>query len=564
MLPQPDATAPGQDADGLDAAIALLEALPDRAALLRTVIGLLRRWTGCEAVGVRLRQGEDYPYFTTVGFSEQFVMAENRLCAMDRTGETVRDPTGRAVLECVCGAVLEGRVDASLPFFTAKGSFATGSTTALLAAVRPEDLLAVGGRNRCHSAGYETVVLTPLRAGGTTYGLLQLNDRRPDHLDHQTLARLERLADGLAMVLAHQEVEQALVAAEARYRAVFFTNVAIKLLIDPDTGHIVDANPAACAFYGYTPEALNGLTIYDINTMEPERLRQKLELARNGIRGSFRFSHRLADGSVREVEVYSGPVAFSGRALLFSIIHDVTDRVRAEEARDRAEQILRHDLRSPLTGIAGLAGHLIEKETAPATRDVLIAIREASVRLLGLVGRNLDLCRIEQGNYVLSPRPVVLGGLLQELVRESANLARTRGLTLNLGGMGLDSAEPGGPVVAGEPELLGTLFANLITNALEAAPCQSTVTVSVIEAGTEAWVTLHNLGAIPEAIRSRFFGKYATCGKERGTGLGAYIARKIARLHGGDIDWSSGEAVGTRLTVRLPRYRAEGLSPPGC
>jgi len=262
----------------------------------------------------------------------------------------------------------------------------------------------------------------------------------------------------------------------------------------------------------------------------------------------------MADGSVREVEVYTGPVAFSGRTLLYSIIHDVTDRVRAEQARDRAEQILRHDLRSPLTGIAGLAGHLIEKEQDSVNVDALVAIREAAQRLLGLVGRNLDFCRIEQGSYVLSPRPVPLGELLQELIKESAMLARTRQVDLSLGGMGRNGGTPGGPVVSGEPDLLGTLFANLITNALEAAPRQSAVTISVTEAGSEAWVTIHNLGIIPAAIQPQFFKKYATCGKDRGTGLGAYTARTIARLHGGDIDWSSGESTGTRLTVRLPRY----------
>jgi signal transduction histidine kinase len=98
------------------------------------------------------------------------------------------------------------------------------------------------------------------------------------------------------------------------------------------------------------------------------------------------------------------------------------------------------------------------------------------------------------------------------------------------------------------------LFANLITNALEAAPRQSAVTVSVTEAGAAACVTVHNLGVIPEAIRPQFLKiRHVRQGSRHG--LGAYTARKIARLHGGDIDWSSGENSGTRLTVRLPRYQ---------
>ncbi|EFL52270.1 PAS/PAC sensor signal transduction histidine kinase [Solidesulfovibrio fructosivorans JJ]] len=535
---------------GLDEAVALLGAMSDREALLRVLLGLLRRWTGCDAVGVRLARGEDFPYYTTSGFSEAFVLAETRLCAKNADGSLARTPAGRAVLECICGAVIEGRVDPSLPFFTSHGSFFVGSTSRLLAEAEAEDLPPTT-RNRCNTAGYETVVLVPLRAGGRTLGLLQVNDRRPDCLDAEAVAALERLAEGVAVLLARQETQQALVEAQALYRAVFFTNIAVKLLVDPVSGRIEDANQAASAFYGYPLEVLRRLSIWDINTCRPEEALEHMRAAREGRQGIFHFTHRLAGGELREVEVYSGPVEYAGQTLLFSIVHDVTNRVRAEQARERAEQVLRHDLRSPLAGIAGLANHLVGGGLSAEHREMAEVIRETATRLYTLVGRNLDLHKIEQGSYTLRPEPVPMAPFLAGMAREVATLAQARHVRLILAGEGFDDGGRG-PSVAGEPDLLAILFSNLVTNALEAAPPGTAVRLTLKTVSARAETVIHNQGVVPEDIRPRFFKKYATSGKRNGTGLGAYNAMAVARLHGGDIDWESDAATGTRITVRLP------------
>ncbi|KHK01002.1 sensory box histidine kinase/response regulator [Desulfovibrio sp. TomC] len=546
---------------------ALLAAVPDRDALLAVVMGIVRRVTGCQAVGIRLRHGDDYPYYTADGFAASFLAEENSLCQQADAKHEDIDPDQVPVLECLCGAVLEGRYDPRLPFFTDQGSFFTGSTSQLLARSGLAGL-PVGTRNRCNAAGYETVALVPLRAAGTTLGLLQVNDRRPDRLDLPLVKRLERLAQGVAVMLANQEMAEALAASEARHRAMFFSNIAVKLLIDPASGRIVDANPAACQFYGYPLEDIQQLSIWDINTLTREQVRQEMDRAKDEHRGFFRFRHRLASGELREVEAYSGPVEYLGRNLLFSIIHDVTDRVRAEEARDRVEQMLRHDLRSPLAGIAGLAAHLAESELSEKQREIAAVIRDTAAGLNEMVGRNLDLCKIEQGRYELAPKPVALVPLLRRQVQVAAPLARRRDLAL-VWGQGLDVANGShtgsnggngsshGPVVAGEAGLLSTVFSNLLTNALEAAPPGTAVTLSLTAGEGAAVVTLHNHGVIPEAIRRRFATKYATSGKPGGTGLGAYIARTIARLHGGDLDWTSSEEAGTHLFVRLPLHSGD-------
>ena len=540
--------------------MALLLAVPDRKALLPVVIRLVRRWSGCEAVGIRLRHGDDYPYYTSDGFSDNCSKTENALCTQAAAQQRFVGDSSDPVAECLCGAVISGRVDLKQPFFTPGGSFYTGSTSRLLAGLSEAELRGKT-RNRCSAAGYETVVLVPLRAADTIHGLLQINDRRPDCLDLPSVARLERLAAGLAVLLSRQEMAEALAASEARHRAMFFSNIAIKLLIDPATGSIVDANPAACDFYGFSLDQIQQLSIWDINAMPGDLVRQEMDRAKDEGRGFFQFRHRLANGEVREVEVYSGPVEYLGRNLLFSIIHDVTDRVRAEEARDRVEQMLRHDLRSPLAGIAGLAGHLAESDLSEKQREIAAVIRDTAAGLNEMVGRNLDLCKIEQGRYQLIPQPVPLVPLLHRQAQVAEPLARRREVALVLG-PGLDIASGGdhGPAAAGEAGLLATVFSNLLTNALEAAPPGSAVTLSLAAGEGMARATLHNQGAIPEDIRRRFATKYATSGKPGGTGLGAYIARTIVRLHGGDLAWTSSEAAGTSLTVSLPLHAGD-LAP---
>ena len=88
---------------------------------------------------------------------------------------------------------------------------------------------------------------------------------------------------------------------------MFEFNQAIKLVIDPETGLIIDANQAACNFYGYTKAELTRLTIFDINTLSPDEARAEMRRAQAMDKLYFNFRHRLADGQVRDVEVYTGP-----------------------------------------------------------------------------------------------------------------------------------------------------------------------------------------------------------------------------------------------------------------
>jgi PAS domain S-box-containing protein len=116
-----------------------------------------------------------------------------------------------------------------------------------------------------------------------------------------------------------------------QYRSLFENTHAVMLLIDPNGGAIVDANPAATQFYGWTHDELIQKNVADINTLTPEEIHREMQAARDMQRNYFLFRHRRADGSTSDVEVYSGPILVRGCKLLYSIVHDITQRKQAEE-----------------------------------------------------------------------------------------------------------------------------------------------------------------------------------------------------------------------------------------
>lgn len=139
-------------------------------------------------------------------------------------------------------------------------------------------------------------------------------------------------------VTKRKKAEEALRESEQRYRDLFHHNHAVMLLIDPQDGRIIDANSAACRFYGYSLEEIANLNITAINTLSRDQIRVDMQKAVSTQRRHFFFRHRLANGQMRDVEVYSGPLLIKGRELLYSIVHDITDRKRIETALRESEQ----------------------------------------------------------------------------------------------------------------------------------------------------------------------------------------------------------------------------------
>jgi len=142
----------------------------------------------------------------------------------------------------------------------------------------------------------------------------------------------------ITLRMQSQMSEQALKASEERFRELFEGNRSVELIIDPETGQILEANRAAEKFYGHGREDLLALNISDINMLSPDDVKVEMELAGLEKRNHFIFKHRLANGDIRDVEVHSGPIHWNERKALYSIIHDITKRREAEEKLRKLSQ----------------------------------------------------------------------------------------------------------------------------------------------------------------------------------------------------------------------------------
>lgn len=152
------------------------------------------------------------------------------------------------------------------------------------------------------------------------------------------LSAIIELAVALGALLAYSERTRTLLArSEQRYAALFEGSSSVMLIVDPVTGDIVDANRAAASYYGWSCEQLRSMSISDINTLSVEEVHAEMADAAAHKRDHFLFRHRHADGTVTDVEVYSGPIVIGDRQLLYSIVHDISRRTAAENALRESE-----------------------------------------------------------------------------------------------------------------------------------------------------------------------------------------------------------------------------------
>jgi len=231
---------------------------------------------------------------------------------------------------------------------------------------------------------------------------------------------------------------------------------------------------------------------------------------------------------------------------------DVTKRKVLEKIKDDVTRIVRHDLKSPLTGIIGIP-RLVRKEENITSRqaDLLKAVEDAGTIMLDMINHSLQMYMLETGEKDIEFEEFDL----VQLVKEVIQYVQIGKELENIIELTIEGRSPEEEVITlpGERYLIFSMFGNLLRNAVESCENKS---VSVdIRINDDCIIKIHNAGVVPASIRETFFEKYVTEGKSGGTGLGTYSARLIVEKHGGEISLNSMEEAGTTVTVKLPLTR---------
>jgi len=538
----------------------ILESLSREVAgleAIRDVVSLVKEFSGFEAVGIRLHEGDDFPYFETKGFSEGFVQAENYLCVRDKNGKQIYDSQGDRVLECMCGNVLSGRTDPTLPFFTEGGSFWTNSTTKLLACTRPEDLQAPV-RGHCNKAGYESVALIPLRSGDQVVGLLQLNDTRPGRFTTEMIRFLEEIGASIGIALARIRVEE-----DVKNLAKFPSENPNPVLRVTKDGVLLYANAASGSL----------LTEWGckVGQIIPYKWCQTV-------------SEVFVSGSGKRVEIEHGdrifsfmvaPVTEADYINLYG--RDITERKQAEEDLRKHRQHLEELVQARTEELTEANKQLLQEiEERKRLEKALLDVSEREQRR---IGRELHDSIGQQLTGIAFMAKVLEHRLATKLPDEAANVAeiaklvkqamdQTRGLAKGLHPVDLDA----GSLMSALQEFAATtehLFGICCTFKCDKpGPMDdATVVVHLYRIAQEAVTNaIKHGGAKNIQIELAYDGDNSVLAvrsdgldfpgmQVKGTGMGLQIMNHRAEMIGGSLDIRKGDKGGTVMTCVFPKKK---------
>ena len=320
---------------------------------------------------------------------------------------------------------------------------------------------------------------------------------------------------------------------EERYRSIFTESTAIMMILDPEQdGLIMDANKTAVQFYGWPKDVLLKKRIIEINFLSPDEVKARIAAAKDKQQNYFNFKHRTARGEEIEVEVHSGPVKFGGKTYLFSVIHDISQRIRAERQRDILFRELHHRVKNNMQIIASLLNLSMAEIADPEL-----------VQKLKDINRRIDTMAIVHEQFYESPdlSRIEFDGYIQRLLQYLVSVADIPimpelSFQLDSISLDLDFAVPAGLLVS---ELF-SLILNRIGTTTGATPQVTTVLQraapsmpdnSIIELSfTPSW-PIHDLYKETETENIQWTMIRGLLEQLHGTMLGPEKERNSLQLH---------------------------------
>ena len=579
----------------------------NKAGTKRTLIGgvlaIIKREEGVDAVGIRLREGEDFPYYVQDGFSDEFVRLENRLCAYSEDGAARRDECGNRILECTCGLVLSGKTDPSNPLFTLNGSAWINNSETLLTLPENEDPR-THPRNRCIHEGYKSVALIPIRAEGSIIGLLQLNYRREGMFTADLIGFYEGVADSIGGAVTRVHAMEEVQRERDRARSYFDTAGVMMVVLNADQT-VARVNLNACKVLGYKESELIGKNWFAA-CLPPE--------CRTAVKEAFK---RIVAGDCEPFESYENDVLTrtgerrtvawrnvflrdpDGRITgTLSSGEDITERIAAEKRENELQEKLNraarmeslgvlacgvaHDLNNvlnPVIALPDLVEEYLTRQSDTGNRQHAMAleavgvIRNSARRAAAVVNDLVVMGR--RGQY--QAECVDLNNVVRETL-DAKQMAAWRASRPEVT-ITVRTAEGKVCCMGSESRIL-RIALNLVGNAVEAIQGHGEVRVEAglrilsevlrgqqdVPAGRYAVLSVADTGSgmSPETL-GRIFEPFFTTkapSERTGSGLGLSVVHGLVRDHKGYIDVESAPGAGTKFSIFFPAVEDTTLSPP--
>jgi transcriptional regulator with GAF, ATPase, and Fis domain len=173
--------------------VKMVSKISEHEDLIEQTVIFIKNNIHADGLGIRLEDGPDYPYYTTLGFSDQFIKIENYLCKRDECGNIIRDKNDKPILECMCGDVLQRKDFKDCRFYSKNGSFNVeqGATKELTESIAQ---LSCVIRGKCLQEGYHSVALIPIPYENKNIGLIQLNSYKDFAFTSEVVETIEQIA----------------------------------------------------------------------------------------------------------------------------------------------------------------------------------------------------------------------------------------------------------------------------------------------------------------------------------------------------------------------------------